>query len=479
MNDNKSTEETNRLVREPFTRIEGHLKVTIDLDKEGGVKEAHSHLTEFRGFEKFLEGRRIHKVPQITPRICGVCSAPHHIAPTKAIEDGLDVKPPETANLLRQLISMGDLIHDHTLHLFILAGPDFVLSDIPEEERGISKLYEREPDLVKQAIRVRKLGHEIISTLGEQAVHPLTLVPGGISRGLTEDKRQKLLKKAKEAKEIVLGWNNSFVQPIIEETVNDYKDLGELETNFIALHDDGNLEVYDGTAQVVSPENNVKDEFTGIDYLDNIAEKSIEYSYGKACFTVEDGFPKGIYRVGPLARVNIAEDAPTEKASELIQEFKSKFGEPSQTTLTYNLARYICLVYAVENAVNLLQKREITGDNLRNKPDLEEGEGVGLVEAPRGLLIHHYKWNNQAQVTDANLIVPTTQNSYPIDQSMKNVAQRSIKNKEIKEDKLWHEIALTVRSYDPCIACATHLDENMKIEIRNKKGKVLKKIQKE
>ena len=440
---------------EPITRIEGNIKVSIELDEVGDVVDAHAHLTEFRGFETFLIGRHITRVPFIVPRICGVCPTPHHLASVKAIDAGLQVEPTETAKMLRELMLMGGYIHDHTLHLFVLAGPDILLSDIPPERRGFTELYKRFPEVVKEVVGVRAIGQRIVATLGVQATHPCTAVPGGISKSLSKSGRDNLLKQVREVREKVIGWHDKII-PAFEKFADEYKGLGRIETNFLGLVGGDNLELYDGKSRAVGVKGDVLAEFKPPEYLNHVAENTVEYSYAKRCYIKELGLRDGIYRVGPLARVNVAKSSPGEYSGKFLKEFKSKYGAPAQETLAYHFARYICLVYAVERAEQLLEDDRIVGSNTKASISVRAGEGVGIVEAPRGMLIHHYRWNSSGYVTMANLIVPTTINFYPIDASMKKVVERSIEKGKVDETKLWHETGAVIRAYDPCISCATH-----------------------
>jgi len=439
---------------EPVTRIEGNIKVRIELDEVGDVVDAHAHLTEFRGFETFLIGRHITRVPFIVPRICGVCPTPHHLASAKAIDAGLQVETTETAKMLRELMLTGGFIHDHTLHLFVLAGPDILLADMPPERRGFVELNNRFPEVVKEVVGVRAVGQRIVATLGVQATHPCTAVPGGISKNLSKKDRDNLLNQVKETKEKVIGWYDKVI-PVFEKFADGYKGLGGLETNFVGLVNDDNLDLYNGRPRIVDKKG-AATEFEPSDYLKYVAERTVEYSYAKRCYIKSAGLQDGMYRVGPLARVNVAENSLGEHSAKLLKEFKSKYGAPAQETLAYHFARYICLVYAVERAEQLLEDDKIVSMNIRSPVNIKSGEGVGIVEAPRGMLIHHYRWDSNGYITMANLIVPTTQNSYPIDASMKKVVERSIRKGKVDETKLWHETGAVIRAYDPCISCATH-----------------------
>jgi len=458
------------------TRIEGALKVSVNLDEIGDVSGAHANIIEFRGFEKFLIGRLFYKTPIITTRICGVCPVPHHLAAAKACDSGLGVEITPTAAMLRELMLMGEFIGDHTLQIFVLGGPDLLLPDLPESKRGIVELYKRYPDVVKDVIKVRSTGQELVSMLGVQAVHPMTAIPGGINRHLSTSDANTLLKHVREAKEKIMGWYDSIVIPIIEKAADSYENLGYLRTNYLGLVKNNNIELYDGTCKVVNGTGKTLAQFHASEYLDHLQERTVPYSYAKWVYLKSLGIDDGIVRVGALGRVNVAEGASTDFAGKLAKEFKAKFGSPSHSTLSYYVARYLCLAYAVERAEQLLEDQKITGTDVKAPWKMKAGEGMGVVEAPRGLLIHHYAWNSERYITKANLIVPTTTNSYPIDMSMKSVAQRSISEGEVDEEKLRHEVGLTVRAYDPCISCSTHLDDYLLIEIKGADGKTVKTI---
>jgi NAD-reducing hydrogenase large subunit len=460
----------------PITRIEGSLKVSVDLNEAGNVKAAHANIIEFRGFERFLTGRLFYKTPIITTRICGVCPVPHHLAAAKACDSGLGLEIPLTAAMLRELMLMGEFMGDHTLQIFVLGAPDLLLADLPENKRGLVELYRRFPDIVKEVVKVRSVGQELVSTLGVQAVHPMTAVPGGINKHLSVEEAERLLKHVQEAKEKIVGWYDSVVVPVIEKSVDSYSDLAHLETNYLGLVKDRNIELYDGTCRVISKSNEGLAEFQAAHYLNYLREKTVDYSYAKRVFLKSLGIEDGIMRVGALARVNVADGSSTELANKFAKEFKRNLGSPSHSTLSYYIARYICLTYAVERAEQLLQDPQITHEDVKVPWNMREGEGFGVVEAPRGLLFHHYAWNSEGYITKANLIVPTTTNSYSMDMSMKSVAQRAIVEGKVDEEKLWQEVGLTLRSYDPCISCSTHLDDYLSIELRDAKGDVVRRI---
>ena len=462
----------------PITRIEGSMKVSINLDDEGNVKQAHANILEFRGFEAFLQGRHISKVPTITPRICGVCPVPHHLASIKAIEAGLRVEIPETVKMLRELMLVSEHVSDHMLHMFVLAGSDILLADLPLEQRGMVTLYERYPDIVKEMFSVREVTQSIISILGVQAVHPTTAIPGGITKYLSETDRDHFLVMVKSAKNSILKLYDILVTNL-EKALKTYEGLARLDTNFVGLVKRDNIEFYDGTVRIVAPRGEVLSEFNPPEYLEYIGEKNLDYTYAKASYLKSNESSQEIYRAGPIARVNVAKSATTEHANNYMQEFKSTFGNVVQETLALNLARYICIVYAIERAEQLLEDKKITNKEIMPSLAYVAGEGTGIVEAPRGILIHHFRWNDDGYVTMANIITPTNANSYAIDSSLKKVAERSIKTGKVNETLLENEIGLAIRAYDPCLSCATHtLSGQMPLDVAiyNSKGEVTKRL---
>lgn len=446
---------TKHIEIKPVTRIEGSMKVSIELDSAGNVEQAHANVLEFRGFEGFLRGRHVSRVPLITPRICGVCPVPHHLASLKAIEAGLGLELPETARLLRELLLAAAHVGDHVLHLSVLAGPDILLADLPPAERGLGPLVARFPDVVKEVLAVRTVAQTIVSALGVQGVHPTTGVPGGISRQLSEGVRVAALGEIQRAKKTILQLKDVLV-PKIAEAMEACAGLGRLDTGFMGLVKGDDLELYDGVVRAIDSQGRILADFSPAEYLKFVAEKALDYSYAKRAYLRTQGPAGEMYRVGPIARVNAAKSAPTEYAAANLREFKARFPAAAQETLALNYARYITLVYAVERVEQLLSDSRITGTETLAPVKYRAGEGVGIVEAPRGLLIHHFRWDDAGYITMANIITPTNANSYAIDASLKQVAERSISGGRVDEGKLKHEVGLAVRAYDPCLSCATH-----------------------
>jgi len=461
---------------DPVTRIEGHLNVRVQLDQKGKVTKTLADFAEFRGFEKFLEGRLVHRAPIIVTRICGVCPIPHHLASAKAIDDGLGLELPERAEKLRELMLMGEILGDHTLHTFILAGPDFLLPELPFKQRDIIGVYRKFPEVVKQVVYTRAVGQKIIETIGVQAVHPMTAVPGGINRGFDEDTRKKLLGYLLEAKKNVIGWYDAVIAPIYEKFVDDNIELGKVESSYLGMSDSGTMSFYRGDISIIDKTGAKISEFKVGDYMNQISEEPLPYSFGKSVTVKGQPKDKSFVRTGPLARVNISKKTGTEVADKLLKELKGKYGSPVHGTLQYDLARYVCLVFAAERLEQLLSDSSITQGELKTPFKMKAGEGAGSCEAARGTVIHHYKWNDEGFITKANIITPTVINANGFEASLWSAANRNVSPGKVNEDNLWHEVGLVIRAYDPCISCATHLERALKVELLGADGKVKRVI---
>jgi len=460
----------------PVTRIEGQLKVTIKLDEKGNVSKTMASTEEFRGFEKFLEGRLVSRVPIVATRICGVCPVPHHLASVKAIENGLGLTVPETAEKLRELMLMGEILGDHTLQVFVLSGPDYLLQDQPLEKRDIVALNKKLPNAVKDVIFIREVGQRVIETLGVQAVHPMTVTPGGITKRLSEQDRAKLLSEASEAKKKVLSLYDAAVAPLILDYVEENMELGNIDSSYMAMSHEGLINFYTGKISILDNRGRLSAEFEPSEYGDYIAEEGVQYTYTKGVRLQTKSKEDDLVRTGPLARVNVAKAAGGESADEILKALRKKFGSPINGTLQYNLARYVCLVYAAERLETLLSDESITKGEVRTEAKMKAGEGAGAVEAARGTLIHHYKWNDKGYVTFANIITPTETNSRGIEASVMSAATRNISKGDVNEKGLWNDVGLVVRAYDPCISCSTHLEKDLIVRVENSDGQVVSSI---
>lgn len=452
-----------KITIEPLTKLEGHGKVTIFLNDKGEVSDAHFHVTEFRGFEKFCEGRMLWDMPVITTRVCGICPVSHHLASVKACDNLLGVTIPETAKKLRELMHMGQYIHSHALHFFFLAAPDMVVGpDADPKDRSVIGILERDPETAKKAIRLRKIGQEIIDRVGARPIHPVTAIPGGMSRSLSHEDRFFLSKEINDA--ITLSeMAVDLAQGIIERYPEMLEGLGKPDGRFMGLINNNALELYDGTIRIRGESGDI--EFDPVKYLDYIGEHVEDSSWLKFPFYKKDGWPNGVYRVGPLARLNVSEAITTPLASERFKEFKSKGnGKPLKNNIYYHWARTIELLYAAEKAKELLKDDAIVGDEYRVIVERRAGEGIGVIEAPRGTLIHHYWADDNGQIIRANLIVATAHNNKAIDLSVAEAAKTFIKNGKMSEGIL-NRIEMAVRCYDPCLSCATHAIGRMPLEV--------------
>jgi F420-non-reducing hydrogenase large subunit len=433
----------------PVTRLEGHAQVRITLDAQNQVERAHFNVMELRGFEKFLIGAAVEEAPRITPRICGICPTSHHLASVKAVDAIFGAEPPETARKLRELLNHAQYVHSHALHFFMLAAPDFLVGhDAPAADRSVIGIAKKAPALAKKAIEVRKLGQRITEAVGGKPIHPSNAVPGGMSRALDGTTRDNLLAAAKGGLAIAQeGWD-------IARTMMDGTDLtlGTVETGFMAMTKDKKYSPYEGTVEIIGKDRSPLGSFTGTDYTRHIEEFSEDWSYLK--FTrLKNGT---YYRVGPLARLNICTSMGTPLADVAFREYREKFGEMVQAPLAYNLARYVEFLASCERVVELLQDPAITGTNIRSQAHgVKARRGVGIVEAPRGTLIHDYAVNEQGYIEKCNLLVATCQNNYAIDRSVETVAKPLVKDGKLPEAAA-NRIEMVIRAYDPCISCATH-----------------------
>jgi F420-non-reducing hydrogenase large subunit len=476
---------------EPVTRLEGHGKIEIFLNEQGNVENAYLQVPELRGFERFCEGRKAEDLPQITTRICGVCPVAHHFASTKALDAAFHVEPPPAAKKLRELMYSGYYTYDHILHFYFLGGPDFVVGpDAPPAERNILGVIKKVGlEIAKEVIKHRAYGQKITAILGGKATHPVCGLPGGISKPLNEEDRREIETMAKSCIEFakfslklfddVVLKNKKYVDLILS-------DVFTHKTYYMGLVDgDNKVNFYDGKVRVVDPKGKEFLKFGPSEYLDNVEEHVEEWTYVKLPYLKKvgwkglvDGPESGIYRVGPLARLNAADGMATPLAQE---EYKRMYetlgGKPVHSTLAFHWARLIELLYATERALELSQDPEITSKEVRN-PVGEPGEGVGIVEAARGTLIHHYQLDEEALVKKVNLIVATTNNAPAICMSIRDAAKGLIKGGNVNEGLL-NMVEMAFRAYDPCFACATHFaigQMPLEVNIYDKDRKLLRTL---
>ena len=476
---------------EPITRLEGEAKISIFLNDAGNVENAFFQVVELRGFERFCQGRPVEEMPRITPMICGVCPGPHHIASAKATDAVFNAEVPETAKKLRELYLCAHIAHSHLLHFYALAAPDFVVGpDAPREKRNILGLIEKVGlDTGKMVIKYRAYAQKIQQMLSGRATHSVFGIPGGVSKALDESERIQIEEMGREMVEYGMKSLEIFDSVVLQNRA--YMDLVmgdvyKIKTNFHGMVDkDGKVAFYEGTYRVIDVNGNEILRYPGNEYHKHLAEhvepwSSLKFTYlrdmGWKGFV--DGPGTSLYRVGPLARINVANGFTTPLANQAYEKFRSTFKEfPVQNTLAYHWARLIETLYVSERILELAGDKQITGKDIRGKLG-KPGEGVGYVEAPRGSLFHHYWADENGLIKKVNLLVATGHNNASMNLGIARTAKALIKNWEVS-DKLLNMVEMNFRAYDPCLACATHTMPGtmpIQINIYDSQGKLFKTI---
>ncbi len=484
-----------KVVVEPITRLEGHGKISVFLDDDGNVENAYLQIPELRGFEKFCEGRLAEEVARIVPRICGVCPTTHHMAAGKALDDLYHVDPPPAAKKIRELINSAFIFEDHVLHFFFLGGPDFIVGpDAPKGDRNILGVIGKVGvDIGKQVIEIRKRTRSIIERQGGRVIHPVCNLPGGVSKGVTKEDQQDYIKIADEAIEFAKFTLGAFTDIVLKNKT--YLDLivGDVykhETYYMGIVDENNkVNLYDGKIRVVKPTGEEFLKFKSQDYLEHLNEHVEPWSYMKFMYLKKigwkgfvDGPDSGVYRVAPLARLNASDGMATPLAqAEYEKMYSTLGGKPAHHTLAYHWARLIEVLYCAERMKELASDPELLDPNIRTIPTEKPTVGVGVVEAPRGTLYHHYEADEKGRCTKVNLIVATTNNAAAICMSVEKAARGLIKNGEVS-DGLLNMVEMAFRAYDPCMSCATHSlpgQTPMIVSIYDKDKKLYKEIRRD
>ena len=454
----------------PITRLEGHGKIDIHLDEHGKVEDCFFQVVELRGFEEFLKGRPAEELPRITPKICGVCPGAHHMASAKALDDLFKVAPPQAAVRLRRLYLAAHIAHSHILHFFALAAPDFIPgSAAPATERNLLGLVDKVGlEVGKRVLKARGRCQKIQGVIGGHPIHPVAALPGGMSKALTDKERDEMLPWGDD----LLAFADFALDLFRERVLGDdrYRELitGDIyyhETNYAGMVDGaGKVDLYDGDIRVIDPTGGEVCKFQGRDYLDHIAERVLQWSYLKFPYLkakgwkgLQAGAESGIYRVNTLARLNVSSGMSTPRAQVAYQELYDTFGTdgPVHHTLAYHWARLVELLYCCEEVARLLAHPEITSPDVRRMPEAVPEEGVGVVEAARGTLYHHYRTDKDGMIKEANLIVATAQNNGAMGLSVKRAAERLIQD-GAPDEAVLNQVEMAFRAYDPCLACATH-----------------------
>ena len=481
-----------KITIDPITRLEGHGKIEIFLDDAGNCDRATLQIPELRGFEQFSVGRAAEEMPRITTMICGVCPTAHHMAATKALDDLFKVEPTSAAKKIRELMYNAFTAEDHILHFIFLGGPDFVVGPTaPAAERNVLGVIGKVGlEVGGKVIEMRKRMRNVLRIIGGKPVMPTAGLPGGVSKAITEDERKTIVEAGEYGVEfckVVLGLFDDVVLKNKEYVDLITGDIYKHRTYYMGLVDNNNkVNFYDGLIRVVDPDGKQFAKFKVQDYLGHIKEHVEPWTYVRFCYLKKvgwkgfvDGKDSGVYRVAPLARLNVSDGMATPLAQEAYDKmYEVLGGKPVHSTLAFHWARLVEALQAAERVLELAKDPEITSPDILNLPTQTPKEGMGVVEAPRGTLIHHYQTDDNGILTKVNLIVATQNNAAPINMSIEKAAKSLIKKGEVP-DGILNMIEMAFRAYDPCHACATHsLPGGMPLEVSvyDAKGDLVKRL---
>ena len=469
-----------KIIIDPVTRIEGHAKITIDLDKQGKVDDARLHVTQYRGFEKMCEGRPYSEMPALTARICGICPVSHAISSVDACDNILAVRPPKAARSIRRVINIAQIIQSHALNFYHLSSPDFVYGfDAKPEDRNIFKLMQTHPDMAKDGIKLRAFGQKIIERLGGKRIHPTKIIPGGVSQKLEADVRDQILKEIPEAMDIAKRTLKYFTDNLhkFQKEIDSFANFPSLFMGLV--NKKGNLTHYDGHLRIIDAEGNILED--GVEprfYKDYIGEAVEDDSYLKSPYYKPLGYPQGMYRVGPLARLNVANACGTPEADTEFERFKNlNNGKPVLNSFYYHYARLIEIIYGIERIEKILRNPKTSEDTIRSYAEVNRNRGVGCSEAPRGTLFHDYEVNDDGIITNVNLIIATGNNNIAMNAGVKQVAQQFVDGNNITDGAL-NRVEAVIRCFDPCLSCSTHAQGivSSTVDVRDHNKKIIKSI---
>jgi NAD-reducing hydrogenase large subunit len=472
----------NQIVIDPVTRIEGHGKITIHLDDKGVVSDAKFHVTQFRGFEKMCEGRTFREMPSLMARICGICPVSHLIASAKACDAILAVRIPDTAANLRRVMNLAQLVQSHALSFFHLASPDFLLGmDADPSVRNIVGLLRAHPELAKGGIRLRQFGQQIIEWLGGKRIHPSWVIAGGVAEPLSSEVRDRILAGIPENLAIIrraLDWFKRSIDGFNEE-IRTFANFPSLFLGLVTQekelsHYEGQIRIVDAAGRVV------KDGLDPLSYEEYLGEAVEDHSFLKSPFYKPVGYPDGIYRVGPLARLNIVDRCGTPRADEEWAEFRALERGAVLSSFHYHYARLIEILYGLEKIDLILSNPEILSKHVKAQARPNAFEGIGVAEAPRGTLIHHYRTDENGLMTWANLIIATGHNNLAMNRGVMQVAKHFVDGKNLKEGML-NRVEAVIRCFDPCLSCSTHALGKMplRIELRDADGTLVDQLRRD
>jgi NAD-reducing hydrogenase large subunit len=455
------------IVIEPVTRIEGHARITLHLDDDGMVEDAQFHVTQLRGFEQFCTGRPFYEMPSLMARICGICPVSHLIAASKACDALLAVQIPPTAVKLRRMLNLAQILQSHALNFFYLSSPDLLLGmDSDPAQRSIFGLMQQHPDIARDGIALRQFGQQMIEWLAGKRIHPSWVVPGGVSEPLDEERRDRILARIPDALERVqrtLDW--------FKKSLSDYHREIQTFANFPSLfmglvNPSGALEHYDGWLRVIDSTGNIiAHRLEPQQYSDYIAEAAEPWSYLKSPYYRSLGYPDGMYRVGPLARLSLVNYCGTPRADRALAEFRMVHQRTMLSSFHYHYARLIEMLYAIEEIELLLNEPDILSEHVRAYAEPNSRAGIGVSEAPRGTLIHHYKIDEQGLVTWSNLIIATGHNNLAMNRGVMQVARHFVRGTQLTEGML-NRVEAVIRAFDPCLSCSTHAAGQMPLHVQ-------------
>ena len=471
-----------QIVIDPVTRVEGHAKITILIDDSGHVSDARFHVTEFRGFEKFCEGRPFREMPGITARICGICPVSHLLASSKAGDKILSVSIPQAAIKLRRLMNLGQIVQSHALSFFHLSAPDLILGmDSDPAKWNVFGLIKADPELARKGIRLRQFGQEIIEHLGGKKIHPAWSIPGGVRNGLSEESKKKIIEKLPEAKKTAKLALDLF-KKLLPNFQREIQIFGNFPSLFMGMvGEDGLWEHYDGKIRFVDSMGNIiADELDPANYKEYIGEAVESWSYLKFPYYLPMGYPEGIYRVGPLARLNVCEKIGTQEADKELSEFKeiANGDRAVSSSFYYHWARLIEIIASLEKIEELLSDPDVSSKKLRASAGVNSTIGIAASEAPRGTLFHDYQVDENGLIQKVNLIIATGQNNIAMNRTIEQIARHFIHSHGTKiPEGMLNRVEAGIRAYDPCLSCSTHAFGKMPLEITlvDKNGNVIDK----
>jgi NAD-reducing hydrogenase large subunit len=455
------------IIIDPVTRIEGHSKITIQLDEDGDVVDAHFHVTQFRGFERICQGRPFHEMPSLMARICGICPVSHLIASAKACDEIMAVSIPPISVRLRRIINLAQIVQSHALTFFHLSSPDLLLGfDADPADRNFFGVAQAAPQLARDGVALRKFGQQIIERLGGKRIHPGWIVPGGVSHPLEPEQRDEILAAVPDALASIrrtLSWYKANVATWADEAAV----FANFPTLYMGLvHETGHAAYSDGDLRVVDADGHrLADRRDPRPYWEYLGEAVEPWSYLKSTYWKDLGYPDGIYRVGPLARLNVIDELGTAEADAELQEYRDRLGRFPSSAFHYHHARLIEILHCVQTIAEILRQPDVLDHHVRGVAEVNRSEGVGVSEAPRGLLIHHYRVDDDGLIEWANLIIATGHNNLAMNRGVLEVARRYVIGTRIEEGML-NRVEAVIRCFDPCLSCSTHAIGEMPLRIQ-------------